>query len=108
VKAWADQEFCAMEERVQKNNLNMSGRLYKKLSETDDELCERLDSIREKTIELWNKGQYPRPLTEHGESHIGQVEDNLDVLTRPLKKQSSENTHGDLRGALNQRRFSSY
>jgi len=90
-----------MEERVQKNNLNMSGRLYKKLSETDDELCERLDSIREKAIELWNKGQYPRPLTEHGESHIGQVEDNLDVLTRPLKKQSSENTHGDLRGALN-------
>jgi signal transduction histidine kinase len=64
----------------------MSGRLYQKLKETDEDLCAKLDRIREKAIDLWDKGQYPSSLTEHGESHIDQVENNLDVLTRPLKK----------------------
>lgn len=110
VEMWEGHRFCegpvglnqrsrAIEERAQ-NAIDMSGRLYEKLNETDEELCNRLDRIREKAIEFWNREQYPRFLTDHGEPHINQVEKNLDVLTQPLQNQSSKNKNDDLKGAL--------
>ena len=58
--------------------------LYNQLRQQSGSLADSLDRITNEALVLW-QGQHLRTFTAHGESHILQVEANLDALTRALQ-----------------------